>query len=61
VLLDNMNTMTIEEMKGLDSKLFRMLGLKVAELIISSNEPEALINYNNWNKAQKQRFLESMK
>ena len=55
-----MNTMTIEEMQTLDTKVFRMLGVKVAELIMESSEPEALTNYNNWFKARKERFLQSM-
>ena len=53
--------MTIEEMQTLDSKLFRMLGVKVAELMVTSEDgATALINYNNWEIARKRRFLESM-
>ena len=62
-----MNTsQTIEQMKSLDSKVFRKLGLEIANQLIrsdggSEDAKTALINYNNWDKAQKQRFLESMK
>ena len=55
-------TQTIEQMKSLDSEVFRELGIEISEEIIRSKDGrQALINYNNWNKARKQIFLESMK
>jgi len=57
-----MNTsQTVQEMKSLDSNVFRELGLEIANQMVRSEDgATALINYNNWNKVRKQRFLESM-
>ena len=48
-------------MAKLNSKDFRELGLEVADQMVRSKDGQtALINYKNWFKAQKIRFIRSM-
>ena len=49
-------------MNQLNSEDFRQLGVEVAvEMVRSEDGANALINYKNWERARKQRFLQSMR